>query len=380
MELQELRNNIDRIDEQIVSLFVERMEAAKQVAEVKAQNKTSIAHPDRERELLLRVSELSPKGLDGYTRQLYGTVLDLSRAYQAKLMRAGDAELTKRIRNSIDTTPNLFPASGRVACQGVAGAYSQLACDRIFSQADIMYFKNFEGVFNAVEKGLCQYGVLPIENSSYGAVKEVYDLMRTKKCHIVRGTTLQISHTLLAKPGVRFEDVRELYSHEQAIGQCSAFLAEHPEIKVNICENTAVAARLVSESDRRDIASISSPECARLYDLSTLVESVRNEASNYTRFICIAREMEIYPGSNKISFLMTTEHRPGALQSVLAKFALLSVNVSKLESRPIPGRDFDFMFYFDLDASVYSDELVALLGDLSEGPEIFAFLGAYLEN
>lgn len=379
MDIRELRTKIDKIDDELVSVFARRMEAVSEIAGIKSKSGMPVAHPDREREILLRTTSEVPGEISGFTRVLMNTLFDLSRSYQQHLARDGEAELTRRIKAAAAATPNLFPDSARVACQGIAGAYSQLACDKLFSLADIMYFKSFEGVFTAVEKGLCRYGVLPVENSSYGAVSEVYDLLRSRDVYIVRGTKLQISHALLAKPGVKVSDIKEIYSHEQALGQCSKFLGAHPEIKITICENTAVAARIVAESGRNDAASISSPECAGLYELSVLDGNVRNDNGNYTRFICISKDMEIYPGADKMSVMLATEHRPGALYSVIAKLAALGVNLSKLESRPIPGRDFEFMFYLVLDASVYADELLALLGDMSEGTEMFRYLGAYSE-
>ncbi|MCL2343799.1 MAG: chorismate mutase, partial [Firmicutes bacterium] len=303
MDISELRSTIDATDDEILRLFLRRMETVGEVAAQKRESGGPILQPEREREILLRVSKAAPEGLAPYARRLFETLFDLSRAYQGQLLRTKEAPLTAQIRAALDSTPQIFPESARVACQGVVGAYSQLACDKLFPLAEILYFKNWEGVMNAVERGLCDYGVLPIENSTHGVVDEVYDLMRAHNVYIVRGTRLQISHALLAKPGAAFSDIREIYSHEQALGQCAVFLQKHPEIKVTVCENTATAARLVSQNERRDVASISSPECARLYGLSTLVERVQSEETNYTRFICVSRKMEIYPGANKISFL-----------------------------------------------------------------------------
>ncbi|NLW79986.1 MAG: bifunctional chorismate mutase/prephenate dehydratase [Ruminococcaceae bacterium] len=379
MELKQLRDELDRIDDAIMALFAQRMATVKKVAEAKLQSDAAIADPEREREILRRTSAQVQPELTRYARILMHTLFDASRAYQRTLMRRGEAALALRIRAAVEQTPKLFPTSARVACQGTMGAYSQLACDRLFEAADIVFVKSFEGVFSAVEKGLCDYGILPIENSSYGAVNDVYDRLRRHHVHIVRGTRLQISHALLARPGTALSDIREIASHEQAFGQCSAFMAAHPEIKVTICENTAVAARMVAEGGRPNLASISSPECARLYGLQVLDEGIQNERGNYTRFICIKRDMEIYPGANKISLLLAAEHRPGALRSVIEQFSMLGINISKLESRPIPGRDFEFMFYFDLDASVYSPALVDLLGDMAENTEGFKFFGAYSE-
>jgi len=379
MSMQKIREEIDRIDDELVETFARRMNAVSKIAKVKAEGGTAVAHPDREREIILRTTGQVPENLSGYTRILMNNLFDLSRSYQRQLMREGEAELVVKIKTAVSDTPKVLPQKARVACQGIAGAYSQLSCDKLFPMADIMYFKSFEGVFSAVEKGMCQYGMLPIENSTYGAVSEVYDLLRSRDVYIVRGTKLQISHALLANSGAKMEGIKEIVSHEQALGQCSEFIAAHPDIKITVCENTATAARIVAESGRLDLVSISSPECAGLYELSILDENVRNESGNYTRFICISRNMEVYPGADKMSLMLTTEHRPGALYSVIAKLASLGVNLSKLESRPIPGRDFEFMFYLVLDASVYSEEVLSLLGDMSEGTEMFRYLGAYSE-
>ena len=379
MSMQKIREEIDRIDDELVETFARRMNAVSKIAKVKAEGGTAVAHPDREREIILRTTGQVPENLSGYTRILMNNLFDLSRSYQRQLMREGEAELVVKIKTAVSDTPKVLPQKARVACQGIAGAYSQLSCDKLFPMADIMYFKSFEGVFSAVEKGMCQYGMLPIENSTYGAVSEVYDLLRSRDVYIVRGTKLQISHALLANSGAKMEGIKEIVSHEQALGQCSEFIAAHPDIKITVYENTATAARIVAESGRLDLASISSPECAGLYELSILDENVRNESGNYTRFICISRNMEVYPGADKMSLMLTTEHRPGALYSVIAKLASLGVNLSKLESRPIPGRDFEFMFYLVLDASVYSEEVLSLLGDMSEGTEMFRYLGAYSE-
>ena len=158
-----------------------------------------------------------------------------------------------------------------------------------------MYFNSFEGVFNAVEKGLCQYGILPIENSSYGSVGTVYDLMQNYNFHIVRSIRLRISQNLMAKAGTKMSDIREIVSHEQAIGQCSAFLKTLKDVKITVCENTAMAAQMVSQSGRDDIAAISSPACAGLYGLRVLKSDISDSDSNFTRFICICKVLEIYP-------------------------------------------------------------------------------------
>jgi chorismate mutase/prephenate dehydratase len=378
MDLSQLRSEIDNIDDLIISLFGQRMEIAAKIADYKKQNNLPIFVPSREREKLLDVSQKAGAEMANYTRVLYSMIFELSRSYQSK-RNLSSTELHKKITQAIETTPQLFPQAPMVACQGVEGAYAQIACEKIFKSPFIMYFKNFDGVFNAIDQSLCQYGVLPIENSTAGSVKKVYDLMIRHNFSIVRTFRLKVDHNLLAMPGANLADIKEIYSHEQAINQCSAFLATMPGVKVIPVENTAVAAQMVANSGRHDVAALSSRSCAELYGLSCLASCIQDKGNNYTRFICIAKNLEIYPGSDKTSIMMVLSHKPGALYKVLARLYTLGINVTKLESRPIPDRDFEFMFYFDLETSIYSEEFVQLMCELDELCEEFKYLGSFCE-
>ena len=378
MELSELRTEIDAIDSELVRLFGKRMEIAAQVADYKKENNLPIYVPAREREILKDVAEKAGQEMANYTRVLYSLLFELSRSYQSK--RNSEAtELYKQITASLENTPKLFPQAPMVACQGVEGAYAQIACEKMFKSPFIMYFKNFDGIFNAIEQGLCQYGILPIENSTAGSVKKVYDLMIHHNFSIVRSFRLKIDHNLLANPGTTVSDITEIYSHEQAINQCSEYLKNFPNAKIIPVENTAVAASMVAQSGRRDVAAISSRSCEELYGLTCLAGNIQDEGNNRTRFICISKNLEIYPGADKTSIMMILPHKPGALYKILARMYVLGINVIKLESRPIPDRDFEFMFYFDLETSVYSDEFVQLMCELDDLCEEFKYLGSYLE-
>ena len=378
MELNEAREKINEIDEQLVKLFSSRMELSSKIAEYKAEKNLPILDRTREREVLNKVADLSGPELENYSKVLFSTLFDLSRSYQNRLTKS-ESPLGAQIQEALENTPKQFPTKVVAACQGVEGAYSQQACDKIFSLPNIMYFRTFEGVFQAVEKGLCQYGILPIENSTAGSVNAVYDLMSRYHFYIARSIRLRIEHSLLARTAVPLSKIKEVVSHEQAISQCSAFLKNHPEIKVTVVENTAAAAKMVAESDRDDLAAISSRSCAELYGLSTLSDTVQNSENNCTRFICISKKLEIYPGAGKTSLMLTVPHRPGSLYGVIARIAALGMNLTKLESRPIPGKDFEFMFYFDLDASIYDPEVVRLICELDSDLDEFAYLGSYSE-
>ncbi len=378
MDLNDYRSRIDDIDTRLLELFGERMQTAAAIAEYKKANGLPVLDAQREREKLLRISKEAPDDCRGYAVSLYSLLFELSRSYQNRML-GNCSPLSAQIAGAIEKTPRLFPESAVVACQGVEGAYSQLACERLFRLPDVLYFSGFESVFSAIEKGLCQYGVLPLENSTAGSVNAVYDLMMRHDFRIVRSLRLKIDHSLLALPGASLSDIREIYSHEQALAQCGAFLQTLPGVKVIPCENTAAAARLVAQSGRRDMAALASRSCAQLYHLTPLVSDVQDSGNNYTRFICISNRLEIYPGADRTSLMMVLPHRPGSLYRVLSRFYALGLNLNKLESRPLPDRSFEFMFYFDLDTSVYSDAFLQLMGELPGLCEEFSYLGSYSE-
>ena len=378
MDLSQLRNEIDMIDDELVKLFGQRMDVAAKIADYKKENRMPILVPAREREKLLDVAQKAGPEMANYTRVLYSMLFELSRSYQSKRNDEKSA-LYQKITEAIDNTPKLFPQTPMVACQGVEGSYAQIACEKMIKNPFILYFKNFEGVFNAIDQGLCQYGILPLENSTAGSVKKVYDLMIHHNFSIVRTFRQKIDHNLLALPGAKISDIREIYSHEQAISQCDSFLSKLENVKVIPVENTAVAASMVAKSGRTDVAALSSRSCEELYGLNCLAANIQDKGNNRTRFICISKNLEIYPGADKTSIMMILNHKPGALYKVLARLYVLGINVTKLESRPIPDRDFEFMFYFDLDTSIYSEEFVQLMCELDDLCEEFKYLGSYCE-
>lgn len=378
MDLNELRLEMDQIDDQLVQLFVQRMDVAAKIADCKKETGTPILVPSRERAKLQDVAKKAGPDMANYTRVLYSMLFELSRSYQSKRSRP-ISPLYAKITDAIAQTPQLFPQAPMVACQGVEGAYSQIACEKIFKDPFILYFRNFEAVFSAIDQGMCQYGILPIENSTAGSVKKVYDLMIKHNFSIVRTFRLKVDHNLLANPGTSLSDIKEIYSHEQAINQCGDFLQSLPGVNVIPVANTAIASEMVSKSGRKDVAALSSRACAELYGLDCLASNVQDKGNNRTRFICISKNLEIYPGSDKTSIMMVLNHRPGALYKVLARMYTLGINVTKLESRPIPDREFEFMFYFDLETSIYSEEFVQLMCELDELCEEFKYLGSYTE-
>ena len=378
MNIDEYRNRIDRIDKQLVTLFCERMDTASDIAAWKQEQKRPVFDPERERQKLLEVASSVPEELREYTASLYSLLFELSRSYQNRLLGTA-SELTAQIQGAIDETPSLFPSDASVACQGVAGAYSQIACDRLFKRPAILYLSSFDAVFSAIESGLCRYGVVPLENSTAGSVNAVYDLMMNHNFRIVRSVRIKVDHCLLVNPGTRREEIREIYSHQQAISQCEKYLQSFPNARVIPCENTAVAAKMVAQAGRRDAAALSSHACGKIYGLSCLESSVQDMDNNFTRFICISKKLEIYPGADRTSLMAVLPHEPGSLYKLLSRFYALGLNLNKLESRPLPNRNFEFMFYFDLETSVYSPQFLQLMGEMPTLCEEFSYLGSYSE-
>lgn len=378
MNIDNLRGQIDNIDTHLVELFKDRMQISLEIAKYKKASGMPVLDVSRERSLLHKVSEIAGSDFEVYMRVFFSMLMDVSRSYQYKFL-AEASKLSEKIAKAVEQTPQLFPEKAVVACQGMEGAFSQYACDKLFAIPNIMYFNTFENVIQAVSSGLCRYGVLPIENSTAGSVNQIYDLLQNHNVNIVRTARIQIAHTLLVNKGVTLADVKEISSHAQALAQCSAFLSTLKNVKITVAENTAAAAQYVAESKRMDVAAISSKSCADLYGLSVIEDSLQNNDGNYTRFICISNELEIYPGANRTSFMMVIPHKPGALYRVLVRFYALGMNLVKLESRPMPGRNFEFMFYFDVESSVYSPTLLQLIGELESQIEDFRYLGSYSE-
>lgn len=379
-ELGELRQQIDQIDRQIFSLFAERARVSEGVAAYKREHGLRVFDPARERQKVASAAAAAPEDLATYAQVLMELLMEASRSRQHALL--GEAErdpVLARIDAARAATPELFPRSARVCCQGVEGAYSQMAAEKFFRRPQIAYVPSFDAVFRTVEQGLAEFGVLPLENSTAGSVNQMFDLMVEHSFYVVRTTRVKVEHNLLARRGATIGGIRDIYSHEQAIGQCAEFLSGLPDVRVHVCENTAVAAKRVAESGRTDAAALSSRSCAELYDLDVLVADAQDRDNNYTRFACISRDLSVYPGADRTSLMIVLPHEPGALYKLLAKFYALDINLLKLESRPIPERDFEFRFYFDIECPVAAPEFSSLMSTIGSLCQECRYLGSYAE-
>ena len=378
MELSEIREKLDEIDKELLDLFLQRMKLVDQVAEIKKNQQRALYDPKREREILQRIQENAEEPYGSAAHRLFHSLLELSRARQAALLKPSSPS-SERIAEICKNEQPIFPQTGRIACAGIEGSNAQIAADRLFSRGDIVYFDSFAAVVKAVRAGLCQYGVLPIENSINGSVRAVYELLREPELTIVRSIRLMVRHVLLAQPNVKLSEIRTIYTHEQAAGQCSKFLSELRGVDIIPCQSTSHAAKRAAEAGDPSVAAIAAEVCADLYGLTVLSDDIQNEQINGTRFICITKGAVSYAGADHISLMMTCKNQAGSLFELLAKINALGINLCKLESAPIQGTNFAYRFYMDLEASLHQDGVRGLLSELERSCEEFRMLGCYSE-
>ena len=265
-----------------------------------------------------------------------------------------------------------------IACQGVEGAYSGIAGETLFPNTEIKFYKQFENVFEAVNKGKARFGIIPVENSTAGSVHESYDLIMKYRFFVVGACDLKIEHCLCAKEGTKFEKIDEVYSHPQALSQCNIFLKSFDFTGVNFT-NTAAAAKYVAESKKNNIGAICSVSAAKKYGLKILRRGIQNIVNNTTRFIVISKELVIDSAADKISLIFSAPHTTGSLYRVLGRFSMTGLNLTKLESRPMANGKFDYFFYADVLGNVYDEATLDLLCALSDELDEFTFLGNFHE-
>lgn len=372
-DLNEIRKDIDHIDDELIALFRQRMDCAKEVGVYKQLKGIPVLNQQRENEILDNVQERGGEyGL--YARLLYQNIMELSRALQHNIIGSGQP-LRKTILGADDA---LQTEGVRVAYQGIKGANSHEAALRLFPRASLCHYASFDDVFDAVDSGEVNYGILPVENSTAGSVSAVYDLILKHRFYIIGALDMKIDHCLAALRQSELSDIEIVRSHPQALSQCSNYIAKHGYETVP-CGNTAMAARDVAREKRLNLAAICTREAAKEYGLRVLDSHLQDNSYNTTRFIVISRTLCIPPDANKISLCFSLPHVKGSLYSLLCRFNSLGLNLTKIESRPAAGRDFEYLFYLDFTGSVRSESVVDLLCQLSEEMPEFSFLGNYCE-
>lgn len=372
-DLSEIRKDIDRIDNELIALFKRRMDCAKEVGIYKKANNIPVLNQKREDEILAEVQEKGGE-YGAAARLLFSNIMELSRALQHNITGSGQA-----LRDLITAAREMPSADGvTVAFQGIKGANSYEAAQRLFPGAVLTDRKTFEDVFDAVDKEEVTFGILPVENSTAGSVPAVYDLILKHRFYIVGALDMRIEHCLGGLRQSSLEDIEIVWSHPQALSQCEGYIARHNLTPVPKA-NTAVAARDAAREKRLNVAAICTPRAAEEYGLRILDSGLQDNPYNTTRFIVISKQLYIAPDANKISLCFSLPHVKGSLYNLLCRFNSLGLNLTKIESRPAKGKDFEYLFYLDFTGSVHSENVIDLLSQLSEEMPEFSFLGNYRE-
>ena len=379
MELSEVRSQLDQIDAELLSLFVKRMELIDIVADIKQKDTSRpVYDPVRERAILMRVRENAGTEYGGAAHQLFRTILELSRARQAaRLIPA--TTVAARVAAMCAGEKAVFPKEGRIAVSGIEGCHAGAAAERLFTRGDLVFMDGFPAVVQAVKAGLCQFGILPIENSSNGSVRQVYDLLREPDITVVRSARLLIRHVLLGAKHADIKQLRTIYTHEQAAGQCSKFLAKLTDADIVPCVSTAHAAQRAAAAHDPTVAAIAGESCATLYGLTVLDDDIQNSDNNDTRFLCITKGAACYAGAERMSLLVSCNNSPGALYQMIAKISALGINMCKLESIPIPETNFAYRFLMDLECNIHQEGVLGLLCEMERSCDQFILLGNYTE-
>ena len=375
MNLDEIRQEIDKLDGELLKLFVQRMKLCCDVAEYKAQNGLPIFQGGREKAILEKIAENAPEGLESASVLLFTQIMDISKCLQQERLTQYKA---------VQQVPPV--KSPVAACPGIAGSYSEEACARVFgNNAKVKYFDTFGQVFEAVNNGEADYGVVPIENSTAGGVDGTYDLLEQYDTYICGRLSIPVRHVLAAKKGAG--KITKVMSHEQALHQCGGFVKEHGFAAVT-APNTSIAARAVAEGNSNDTACICSRHCAELYGLEILHENIADSNENFTRFIVISKTLQIPENADTISVCLSLPHQKGSLYRLLTRFSFSGLNLTKIESRPMQPRikrktgteGFEFIFYLDFEGSVLNPSVTKLLDNLEKDCSYYRFLGNYKDS
>ncbi len=375
MDLQQLRVEIDSVDRQIVDLFEKRMEIASQVADYKIANGKKVFDKEREAQKIKAVRDMASSDFNRTgVEELFSHLMSMSRKLQyQKLASAGATGRLPFIAiDSIDKD------NSRVCYQGAEGAYSEMAMKKFFGEnVKSFHVETFRDAMSVLEEGSADYAVLPIENSTAGIVSEVYDLLTEYENYIVGEQIIEIRHCLMGVPGAKLDDIKTVYSHPQSLMQSSRFLNEHSDIQQIGMKNNAFAARKVAEDKDNTQAAIASSAAAGIYGLDIIQEGINQADSNSTRFIIVANQKVFLKGAGKISLCLEIPHEAGSLYHIMSHFIYNNLNMTKIESRPIEDKDWEYRFFIDFEGNLEDSSVRNALRGLREEAKMMKILGNY---
>lgn len=374
--LAEYRQEIDRLDKELIELFEQRMNVVLKVAQYKKENDLDVFQNGREEEVLQKaVDNLNNKDYQEESKRFLNSVMEISRNLQNRKI-SDDIKL-----NHVHIKRQEINLNAKVGFPGVRGSFSEEALLKYFGEnCDSTSYEDFEDVFKAIDSGEIQYGMLPIDNSSTGAVSVVYDLIQKYGFYIVGEESIKIDQHLIGIEGTTFGDIKEVYSHAQGIGQCSEFLKQHEDWALIPFVNTATSAKLVKDLNDKTKVAIASQRAANIYGLKIIREGINDLKNNSTRFVIISKEMTVSKDSDKVSLVFSLENKVGFLYKLLRSFVENNINLIKIESRPMKGSSWKYLLYIDFEGTLDKKEEIKALNDLEKDTAYYKILGAYKSN
>ena len=375
MDLTGLRKEIDEVDKSMIALFQKRLKICEEIAEVKLQSGRPVQDLEREREKIesLRKQAVNEFNQEGVV-ELFNQVMSISRKLQYQIM--AERGIVGTI--PFEMLPTIPKKKARVVFQGVEGAYSEAAMYQFFGPEVSHYnVKTWDEAMKAVCGGIADYAVLPLENSIGGQVGDVYDLLMHYDNYIVGETYLKVKHVLMGLPGSTENGIKRIYSHPQGLMQCSEYLNSHPGIERISTENTAVSARMVKEEGDLASAAIASEIAAEKYGLQILKSDIMDNHANTTRFIIVSSKKIYSEAASRVTICFECAHEAGSLYRLLSHFIYNNLNMSKIESRPVPGKAWEYRFFVDFDGNLSSANVKNALRGILEEAIYFKILGNY---
>ena len=378
LDLWKIREKIDKLDSQLVELLEERLEIVQEVAQFKKQTGKRIFDEEREKEVVQKnLKRVKNKELNHYIELILKDIMDSSKEYQK--FKIG---ISTKYVNDLDLKDK------KLGYTGVPGSYAyevlmnilknnkNLDVDSIEENKNIFHFNSHKELVEAVHTKKIDIGILPIENSIVGEVRDSIDLINTKNIHIIGEVRHKISHNLLGVKGSRIEDIRNIYSHDQAFMQCSQFLSKH-EWHLNRMTNTAISGKYIAAEGKKENACIANMKTKEVYGLELLKKNINNEEENYTRFFIISNEEAVIDGSNKISIVTSANNESGALIGLLQIFYKYGLNMVNLKSRPRANKPWEYYFYIDFEGNMSSEKVRMALEEMREKSNYLQILGNY---
>lgn len=382
MNLSECRNEIDKIDKELVELFEKRMNVAINVAKYKIENNIPIFNGAREAEVIEKnINRLNNKEYSRLTEKFFTHLMELSRSLQADIIYGNNknGRIIDSIEENISTNESKRDLENiKIGYQGVRGSFSEEAMIKYFGENHTTTdYEEFEDVFLALKNNEIDYGILPIENSSTGAITTVYDLLVKYGLYIVGEECIKIDQNLIGVKGSKLEDIKEIYSHPQGFEQSSEFLSKQNNINLIPFHNTAISAKYISELNDKSKAAIASLRAAKIYGLDVIQKEINDKDNNHTKFIIVGRKLESSKECNKITVVFSLDDKAGTLYNLLRHFAENNINMIKIESRPSKNEPWQYLLYVDFEGNIENEDVKKAIKLIEEKSEYFKLLGCY---